>query len=141
MRGQGAKERWMTEKCEDMEAFEHKYDMHSLHKRVKQLKGYVKKTSNTLVDKTGKLIVDQQKGIKEWVMYMKELFFDNIINLINNHNNDEGPIILENEAQQSIKGLKNNKAPGPYQIYPEPLKHIDEDNIGNIVKLFNKMYD
>lgn len=52
-----------------------------------------------------------------------------------------GPSILESEIKHAKNWMKNNKAPGPNNMYLETFHLISERNLEVIVRLFNNIYD
>lgn len=67
-----AKEKYMTDRCNKIEALQPNYDTFNLHKKVKELTGLGKKRQcDLLKDKDGNIILDPKLKIKRWEEYLK----------------------------------------------------------------------
>ncbi|XP_030766335.1 uncharacterized protein LOC115890268 [Sitophilus oryzae] len=94
-----------------------------------------------LAEINGTLCSTVQEKIQVWEQHMKELYNDYREEPTVRPTVYQGPEILNSEVLQAIKQLKNNKSPGPDNIYPEILKLISEENVDILTRLFNKIYD
>lgn len=92
------------------------------------------------VKKGNKIIQDDHEVTKEVTKFFEEMFNSEAFIEMN----EIKPTKMENpfntnEIKKAINKLKNNKSPGPDEIYAEQLKHAP-DTLSNIIAdLFNKM--
>lgn len=139
-----AKEEWYTNKCEEIEVLLKRHDDFNLHRKVKELAG-IRKTnhSSIILDKEGKIILDNNRKIERWKQYIQELFKDERqmedIELYNG--SETGPSITKQEVIHAVNLAKNNKATGPDEIPAEIIKLITEDQIEILKDLYNTIYD
>lgn len=138
-----AKEKWMSEKCAEMEDIMAKHDLFNMHKKVKEISGIFKKrVPPVLVNNDKKIIIDEEDIKTEWQTYISELFNDDRDDdMVLYQQCIEGPEIMRSEVEHAIKNAKTRKALGPDEIPTELLKLIDEENMKIIVKLFNAIYN
>lgn len=141
-----AKERWLSDKCREIEQCEKKYDSYNMHKKIKELtrKQGFNKTSNSIMDSSGNLISDPADIMKTWKNYVENLFTSNRNDVHITREGETGPSILKSEVKDSILALKNNKTPGPDNVHCEILKILcktDEIFLNNLTELFNNIYD
>lgn len=135
-----AKEKWLREKCQEIEELERKHDSFNMHKKVKEFTyTYRKRQVGKLVDENNKLIVDKEEQIEMWEAYIKDLFTDyrhatNTLEL-------DGPEILKSEVIKALEQTKDGKAAGCDEIPAEFLRLINENNLNIVLDLFNKIYD
>ena len=135
-----AKETWMKEQCEELENLQQKHDNLNLHRKIKELTGINKRTPPyKLSDAKNQPVNSSKEEMVLWENYIKNLFDDSRETPTINNNN-EGPTILKSEVEYAIRQLKNNKSPGPDNIYPEIIKLISESNLDLLVKLLNHIY-
>ncbi|XP_030756384.1 uncharacterized protein LOC115882457 [Sitophilus oryzae] len=137
-----AKEKWISEKCVELEDLQKKHDSFTLHKKIKELTGPAQRFCPlTIINSDGTLCSTVQEKIQVWEQHMKELYNDYREEPTVRPTVDQGPEILNSEVLQAIKQLKNHKSPGLDNIYPEILKLISEENVDILTRLFNKIYD
>lgn len=136
-----AKEKWLSEKCIEIEELDKKYDSFNLHRKIKEMTGHRKSThSHILKDSEGNIIGDTKEKIKEWTKYIQQLFHDNRADLTVNQTNETGPPIIKEEVIYAIRNSKGDKAMGPDEIPIELIKLIDEDVLDVVIDLFNSIY-
>ena len=136
-----AKERWLQEKCVEIEILQEKHDSFNLHRKIKEATGsYQRRGPGIIMDSNDNIITETDKKLTRWKQYMEELFGDENVDTVPAVTGEEGPIITQEEVESAIKRLKNNKAPGPDQIHGEVLKLLDPEQIKLLTNLFNKIY-
>ncbi|XP_030746820.1 uncharacterized protein LOC115875493 [Sitophilus oryzae] len=113
-----AKERWLQERCIEIEMLQAKHDSFNLHKKIKAATG----------------------GYRGWRQYMEELFGNENSDDITAGTGNIGPTITQEEVEAAIKRLKNNKTSGPDQIHGEVLKLLDSEQVQLLTTLFNNIY-
>ena len=138
-----AKERWLSEKCEEIEDLQKKYDSFNVHKKVKEFTGrYRKKAAAVLRDENNDIIVDTEAKLSGWKKYL-ETVFQNDRSVDPPEADDDGPDILREEVKHALLHLKNGKASGPDNLYAEVLKLIAEEEgegLGILTSIFNNIY-
>lgn len=135
-----AKRVWISEKCEEIEALDKKYDSHNMHKKIKELTGkYDRRSLHSIQNNDGKYLITVEEQLSQWKKYIDELFSDARTDFTV-EGGETGPIITEDELKNAIKLAKNGKATGPDDIPAELLKLIDNENIKIILQLFNNIY-
>ncbi|CAG9841161.1 unnamed protein product [Diabrotica balteata] len=136
-----AKERWLSDRCKEIEDLDKKYDSFNLHKKIKKMTGSRKRTkTNILKNDKGDIITDMKERLCHWTNYIQQLFNDEREELSLEITEDTGPPILREEVIYAIKNTKEGKATGPDEVPIELLKLIDEDVIDVMVELFNLIY-
>ncbi|KAL1446308.1 hypothetical protein WDU94_012325 [Cyamophila willieti] len=136
-----AKENEQKEKCEEIEAYQNKFDEFNVHRKVKEVTGLGKKrTYGKLLDQNENIIVDINEKKETWITYLGKLFEDNRRDTIQPVNGDNGPPILVSEVSAAIKQMKDGKAAGPDNIQAEFMKLIDENGLEKITSLYNNIY-
>lgn len=71
-----AKERWLSEECDDIERLDALHDSFGIHKRVKQAAGICRSGhTSCLSNKNGKLMSVEEQLV-EWKSYVEALFRD-----------------------------------------------------------------
>ena len=136
-----AKERWLQEKCVEIEILQEKHDSFNLHRKIKEATGsYQRRGPGIIMDSNDNIITETDKKLTRWKQSMEEIFGDENVDTVPAVTGEEGPIITQEEVESAIKRLKNNKAPGPDQIHGEVLKLLDPEQIKLLTNLFNKIY-
>lgn len=136
-----AKEKWMEERCSELENLQQKGDFFGMYKKTKEMAGvYRRRTFTTLTDEHGNPIINISEA---WKNYTQSLFDDVRSSAVEIQGIEElsGPAILKSEVQYAIKTAKNNKAPGPDEVYAEYLKLVDGENLEKLTAFFNLVYD
>lgn len=137
-----AKERWLKESCLEIEKLERQHDSFHLHKKLKELTGTCKTYKTSIIrDSSGKILSEVEERCTEWKNYIKELFKDDQREYQETTSNrDKGPPILVSEVQRAIDQAKRRKTPGPDEVPAELMKLLDDESVGIITSLFNKIY-
>lgn len=136
-----AKNKWMEERCKEIETLEHQHDSFNLHKKVKEAAGlYKPKTPGCMTDNQGHPILDIEQIKSTWIQYVEETFNDNRNNIPLNVDSNTGPPIMHEEVRAAIKGTKDGKAAGPDSFYSEFLKLMDDKQIKWMTAVFNNIY-
>ena len=137
-----AKEKWMDEKCAEMEDLD-KRDQQIMYSKVKELVGkkkYNKKISIKKAD--GKIAMDIEEVKSRWGEYVAELFFDErpeVDEIL--INNDDGPTIMTEEVRSAIDSMKTGKAVGGDGISAEMLQALGDFAIDQLTTLFRRIYE
>lgn len=137
-----AKERWMRDKCREMEDLESRHNTHQMHKKIKEIAGINRKQhSLSLFDGLDQPIIKEDEVKATWEQYIDDLFRDERPPLPDAQDIVDGPEILQAEVIHAISTAQTRRAPGPDGIPIEVLKLIEGNNIGLITNLFNTIYN
>lgn len=135
------KEKWVNQKCAEIENLEQKHDNFNLYKKIKEFTHTDRKRiPKKLLDDHGRLITDEEEELKVWNSYIKELFNDERRDIEMTDRTLEGPEIIKSELINALKATKDGKAAGPDQLNVELLKLLDEKNQDVLLNLFNQIY-
>ena len=137
-----AKEKWLLERCKEVEDLQTKHKDRELHAKIKEVAGIWKPRQLALVTNENNEIVadtDQQKQI--WERYIGELFKDDRSVVPPSVENNESLPILTYEVERAIAEAKNNKSPGEDAVTAEHFKYLGENSIKKLTLLFNKVYE
>uniref|UniRef100_A0A8D9AT98 Craniofacial development protein 2 n=1 Tax=Cacopsylla melanoneura TaxID=428564 RepID=A0A8D9AT98_9HEMI len=136
-----AKEKEKTQNCLEIEAYQRMYDDFNVHRKVKEVTGRFKRRQyGKLLDKDGKIIIEQQEKKERWMQYVEELFEDDR-GMMDEITGDSGPSIMENEVEIAIKQMKEGKAAGPDNLEIEFMKLLNETGVKKLTKMYNKIYE
>ncbi|KAG8139297.1 hypothetical protein E2320_002060 [Naja naja] len=136
-----AKEKWFAKRYKEIEETEHIHNHFNLNKKVKEAAGlYKKKATNNLVDKEGKIILNEDEKLIRWKKYIEELFEDTRGD-IDVGSITTGPNIIMEEVEHAIKIAKTRKATGPDDIPVEILKLLENSGKKFLLQLFNQIYE
>lgn len=132
----------MNQNCQEIEELEQKYDYAGAHKKVKQMVGKSRHKTATLMDKDGKVIIDDADKLEIWKDYILNLFGDTRSE-IHASQATTGPSITRDEILHALRTMKSGKVPGPDNIYIELLKLFDDNDglLDLLTELFNDVYD
>lgn len=138
-----AKENWLHEKCLEAENLDRLGDNFHLHKKVKEIAGlYNNRPPSFIKNEHNEIVTETEELLQIWRKYAINLFNDDRPESSTTEiSNLSGPSILKSEIIYAIKLMKNNKTPGPDDMYSETFHLINEQNLETIVRLFNKIYD
>ncbi|XP_030765770.1 uncharacterized protein LOC115889834 [Sitophilus oryzae] len=137
-----AREEWIQEECTEIENLQRLHDSHSMHKKIKEFTGTVRKQkSYILTNDDGDIVLEIKDQLTLWEQYIETLFNDQREEITTSIKNEMGPSILKEEVQAAIKAAKDGKALGPDDLPADALKLIEEQDLGAITSLFNKIYE
>ena len=134
-----AKENWINTQCEEIEG-NNGIDIKTVHQKRRDVTG--KKSSvkiGCLRLRDGNILMEKEHILNTWLEYITELYHDDrgpppIIN-----NEDEGPLILEDEVQKALTKMKG-KAAGPDDIPSEMIAALNEIGIKEVTEFLNIIY-
>ncbi|GFR89787.1 RNA-directed DNA polymerase from mobile element jockey-like [Elysia marginata] len=139
MKCKEAKNKWIIDKCANLENTVHLSEKYSI---VKELTGDKKsnKTANCIKSKDGKLLFDKKEVLGRWTEYIGCLFEDDRVENPPMVSNLDGPPIIAAEVEYALKKMKSGKAPGLDNISTEMLKAIGNFGIEKLTEIFNDIY-
>ena len=136
-----AKERWMDEKCTEVEDLS-KRDQQLMYSKVNDIIKKKKSNKNVAIKKAdGTIAMDIEDVKTRWNEYVSELYHDvrpeeNDIEIVN----DEGPEIMRSEVEAAIKEMKAGKAVGGDGVAAEALQALGDFAIDQLTSLFQQIY-
>ena len=106
------KEKWVNEKCEEIEENLRVNGTKKMHANIKELVGDKKGNagSSCIKDKGGKMLFEKDQVLQRWSEYIGDLFADDRPPLPTPSNND-GPPIMKEEVEKALKSTQMGKAP------------------------------
>ena len=137
-----AKERWLEERCSEIEDLERR-DQQIMYSKVKELLGR-KNCKKNIAIKTadGKIAMDVEEVKSRWSEYIAELFFDERPDSSEIRiDDDEGPMIMKDEVKAAIASMKRGKAVGEDGIDVEVIQALGDFAVDQLTSLFQKMYE
>ena len=137
-----AKEKWFNERCDEIMELEKNHNSRELHRRVKDLTGKNKKSTDSgcIKDKDGNMLFDKEEVEKRWTEYIRELYDDPNRADPEPIEIGEGPDITVDEVKYALKLMGARKAPGIDGITTEQLRALDEESIVVLTEICNSIY-
>ena len=141
-----AKEQWLAERCCEIEQLQQKYDIHNVHKKIKEVTGRNrKKHIGILKDADNQILVGPEEKLKCWKEYVTDLFNEERPNRppLASEINEMSPNITKEEVKRAVLLQKEGKAVGPDEVHAETLKllvHEDGAGLRLLTELFNDIY-
>ncbi|KAL4100956.1 hypothetical protein QTP88_020980 [Uroleucon formosanum] len=129
-----AKNLWLRENCKEIEYLLIKNNTDRIYNRVRSLEYKQRTKSNTVSDKYGNLIFENEKVAGRWKEYLEELYEgEEIINKLNYLEHEEevnpdckGPFLIRTEFDCALTTLTDKKATDIDDTPAEILKNLDE---------------
>lgn len=142
------KEKYIAERCEEVEQCMKNQNMEQGYKLIKIFLGGKKGKGKggVILDEEGTILLDRDLAAKRWKRYLEELYG----NETNHERNvedelvkdeDEGVQIMKEEFNQALEKLKNQKAPGNDNISAELIKATGEEEKERLYKLMCRIYE
>ncbi|GFS24332.1 RNA-directed DNA polymerase from mobile element jockey-like [Elysia marginata] len=85
--------------------------------------------------------MEKDKKLERWSEYISELFDDDSNKDLTLQGIPEGPEIMREEVENTIKNLKTGKATGPDMISTEMMQALEGIELDAITKMLNTIYD
>jgi len=138
---QAAKEKWLNDKCHEIEELQKHFRLIEMHKKVNQFIYKQKKISTGCIrDKNGNILFDEEKVAERWVEYVQDLYNDQREDMPK-FMRSTGHRILKAEVESTIRLMKCGKVVGPDDIPIEALMASSEDITDLITNLCNIIYN
>lgn len=141
-----AKEKWITEQCEEIEK---DLKINNSKKAFETVKNLTKpKTSkvNSIKDKNGEVLIEKSKILERWTEYCSELYNHKlngdvkVLDTEETTNDDSEDLILRSEIEEAVKMLKKGKSPGVDNIPGELLQAGGEHMSTALLNICNKIW-
>ena len=125
------KEKWLQEKCRDIEKLAGDNRSREAYKLIKQINRSWKPKQSAIKDKNGKMLQEKKEVKKRWTEYCSGLYTDSgnsdtviaeLDQISPPPNDDEMHDILHEEVEAAVKRLKKNKSPGIDDITGEMIQ-------------------
>ena len=100
---------------------------------------------NTIQDKAGNCLTEEDAVLKRWTEYCSDLYNyqtqgdPNVTSCHESTNDDDFPILRE-EVEAAISSLKSGKAAGVDNIPAELIKHGGESVVAMLLRICNKIW-
>ena len=113
-----------------------------MYKRIQEITGR-KASSKTgcIKSKDGSIIMEKDKKLERWSEYISELFDDDRNEDLTVKDIPEGPEIMREEVENTIKNMKTGKATGPDTISTEMMQALEGIELDAITKMLDTIYD
>ena len=135
-----AKERWLNEKCDEIEMLSN-VDKNLMYSKIKELTSGPRNRSGTAINKRdGEVAVGIDEVKKRWQEYTEELFNDDR-QPFDLEVTEEGIPIQRSEVEAAMKQMKKGKAIGEDGVAIEMVKALEEWACDLVVELANRIYD
>ncbi|GFS06162.1 RNA-directed DNA polymerase from mobile element jockey-like [Elysia marginata] len=107
-----------------------------MYKRIQEITGRkASSKSGCIKSKDGSIIMD--KKLERWSEYISELFDDDRNEDLTLQGIPEGPEIMREEVENTIKNMKTGKATGPDMISTEMMQALEGIELDAITKMHN----
>ena len=137
-----AKEKWLNDKCGNIEIANHTNDPKSLHQEIKEISGKrMCSQTGCIKAKDGSILIDKDAILARWSEYVQELFYDERGGKPAINKAIEGPSIMQEEVECALKKLRKGKATGPDNISVELLEALGDWGTDTITDILNRIYD
>ena len=105
-----AKERWMDERCAEVEELQNR-DPQVMYSKVKEVVGKKNVNENIAIKKSDRKVAMEIEDVKlRWCEYVGELFNDERPEITDKEiGNNDGPPILKEEVRCAMKSMKSGK--------------------------------
>ena len=98
-------------------------------------------STGCLKTKEGSIIMDKEKILERWAVYIGELFEDNRKEHDVMKKNFAGSPIMKDEVREAMRKIKTGKATGPDGLSIELIEALEEYRIEKVTTLLNEIYD
>ena len=116
----------MDECCKEIEDLGNK-DQQLMYEKVEEVTFKNKQRTGIVIKRAdGRVVMELEEVLERWAEYITELFGDNRVEQLNQHNNREGPPIMRSEVEAAMKKMKKGKAVGEDGIALEMLLALEE---------------
>ena len=135
-----AKERWLNDKCDEIEMLSNT-DKNVMYSKIKELTGGPRNKSGSVIKKrNGEVAVGIDEVKQRWKEYTEELFDDDR-QPYEVEVTEEGIPIQRCEVEAAIKHMKKGKAIGEDGVAVEMVEALEEWGYGVVIQLANRIYD
>ena len=137
-----AKEKWMDEKCCEIEDLDRLNQQQLMYERVKEVTGKkIMDKSNSIKNDDGKVLMEAEDVKERWTEYIGELFDDDRPEHLEVRNNEEGPPILRAEVENAFEKMKRGRATADDGIAVEMLAALEDYGMDVITEIASEIYE
>ena len=143
-----AKEKWITEQCESIDAGIRQGNSKAAYATLKKLTKTQQPTATIIKDKDGSLLTEKAAVTKRWTEYCQELYNftirpdPNILtNATKSSSECEDAPILQAEVEEAVRSLKTGKSPGIDNIQAELWKHGGQEMIKALTHICQRIWE
>ena len=140
-----AKEDFIGKKCSEIEVSLEKNNSGRAFQIVNDLTKSKQARVNTIQDKAGNCLTEEDAVLKRWTEYCSDLYNyqtqgdPNVTSCHESTHDDDFPILRE-EVEAAISSLKSGKAAGVDNIPAELIKHGGESVVAMLLRICNKIW-
>ena len=140
-----AKEDFIGKKCSEIEVSLEKNNSGRAFQIVNDLTKSKQARVNTIHDKAGNCLTEEDAVLKRWTEYCSDLYNyqsqgdSNVTSCHESTNDDDFPVPRE-EVEAAISSLKSGKAAGVDNIPAELIKHGGESVVAMLLRICNKIW-
>ena len=136
-----AKEKWVNEQCEEIEALANR-DKQMMYEKVKNVTGRSKiRTGEAIMKQNGDVAMEKNEVLDRWKEYIQDLFSDDErTEFLELDMEMTGPDISESEVEKAIRKMKTGKAIGEDGVAVEMIGALENFSIKKLTRIINKMY-
>ena len=140
-----AKEDWIKHQCTTIERNLRENNTKKAYQTVKDLTTTKQRRVNTIHDKAGKCLTEQQAILTRWTEYCMELYNHNlngdpsVLNCSQTIEDEDFPILRE-EVEMAVNSLKKGKSPGVDNIPAELVQAGGDAMVDTLTKICNKIW-
>ena len=142
------REEWITDQCDQIDSGLQKGNSRLAFQLIKKITKKPLDKVSAVQDKHGHLLTEDEKIMKRWTEYCKDLYnykinpASDILETKFNDESDTGNlIILPEEVESAIHHLKNGKSPGVDNIPAELLKHGGPEVVSMFTTICQGIWD
>ena len=141
-----AKEKWISDQCEEIEQSLKLNNSKKAYDTVKNLTKPKQAKVSSVKDKNGEIIVEKSKILERWTEYCSELYNyklngdAKVLETNSSTNDDKENEILMSEIEEAIKSIKKGKSPGIDNIPGELLQAGGEHMTTALFNICNQIW-
>ena len=113
-----------------------------MYKRIQEItRRKASSKTRCIKSKDGSIIMEKDKKRERWLEYISGLFDDDRNEDLTLQDIPEGPEIMREEIENTIKNMKTGKATGPDMISTKMIQALEGIALDAITKMLNTIYD
>ena len=138
-----AKETMLTKQCQVIEQLDAAHNSNLMHSRIKLVTGRKRgnNTTTCIEDKNGDIIREKDEILSRWSEYIGELYNDDNRGEMPDIAAEVESPITRREVEHALRGMPENKSPGPDGITTEMLVAAGEIGILELTEMSNMIYN
>ena len=135
------KEEWLIHKCEEVETLDRR-NTKQMFDEINEITGNKRPyIGNTISDRNGNMLMDSEDVLRRWEEYVSELYNGNRGRKPVIDGNIQGPVIMKEEIELALQGMKKGKAVGEDGTTCEMMTTTGDFFIEKMTGLTNMIYN